>query len=68
MKKTDIAALRDMSIEDLEAQVAESRAALMKSRFAAVAEGGRQGIQVRNVRRGIARMLTLINEKKAEVK
>lgn len=67
MKKTDLDELRGMSVEDLQKQVDESRQALMQSRFSAAAEGGRQGIQVRNIRRGIARMLTVIKEKKAEV-
>ena len=67
MKK--VMALRDQSIEELEDKIARARADLAKEK-AIIASGTRaeKPAKIKNLRRGIARMLTLIKEKKVNKK
>lgn len=68
MKKTAKADLRAKSIEDLQALAKAARETLMKARFAKSAEGKAITMQSRVQRRQIARLETLIAEKKSAVK
>ena len=65
MKKSEVQDLRDKSIEELEAAVVAAREELFKGRFKQATEGQGLGVQARNLRRQVARLLTVINEKKA---
>lgn len=68
MKNDQIQALREKSIDELEAEVAALRESLLKGRFTQAVENEPAGMAKRTARRGIARLLTIINEKKkAEV-
>ncbi len=68
MKKSEIEELRQQSVEDLQASIKENRQELLNGRFEQVAEGTGHGVKSRQLRRDIARKLTIINEKKkAEV-
>ncbi len=60
-------ALRDSSIKELEAKLMELKATLSKEK-AQVASGTRaeKPAKIRNARRGIARILTIIREKRAK--
>jgi ribosomal protein L29 len=68
MKKTVIAELRAKSAEDLEALVKSARDTLMKGRFAKSAEGKAITMQQRVQRRQVARLETLISQKKSAAK
>ncbi|MFY7972114.1 MAG: 50S ribosomal protein L29 [Flavobacteriales bacterium] len=56
--------LRNMSEADLNAQVAETKAALAKMKFGHTIAGTENPMVLRNKRREIARILTVLNEKK----
>lgn len=68
MKKTVIAELRAKSAEDLQVLVKSARETLMKGRFAKSAEGKAITMQQRVQRRQVARLETLISEKKSVAK
>lgn len=68
MKKTVIAELRAKSAEDLQVLVKSARETLMKGRFAKSAEGKAITMQQRVQRRQVARLETLISEKKSAAK
>ena len=68
MKKTAIAELRAKSAEDLQVLVKTARETLMKGRFAKSAEGKAITMQQRVQRRQVARLETLIAEKKSAAK
>jgi len=65
MKKTEIQELRSKTVEELEQLVQAHREELMQGRFKRVTQGESLGIKGRAVRRNIARLLTIITEKKA---
>jgi len=69
MSTKKLAALRDNSIEELEGKLVDLKNELSKEK-ALVASGTRaeKPSKIRNTRRQIARILTLMNEKKFEVK
>ena len=68
MKKSAIAELRAKSAEDLTVLVKNARETLMKGRFAKSAEGKAITMQQRVQRRQVARLETLISEKKSVAK
>jgi ribosomal protein L29 len=68
MKKTAIAELRAKSVEDLQVLAKNARDTLMKGRFAKSAEGKAITMQQRVQRRQVARLETLISEKKSAAK
>ncbi|MCX8158572.1 MAG: 50S ribosomal protein L29 [Candidatus Diapherotrites archaeon] len=61
--------LRELSIEELEEKVLEAKKELAKEK-ASIASGTKaeKPSKIKNLRREIARMLTIINEKKRMVK
>jgi len=65
MKKTVKAELRAKSADDLQALAKSARETLMKGRFAKSAEGKAITMQQRVQRRQVARLETLIAEKKS---
>ena len=65
MKKSNKAELRAKSVEDLQALAKAARESLMKARFAKSAEGKAITMQQRVQRRQVARLETLIAEKKS---
>ena len=68
MKKSEREELRQLSVEELQAKITESREELLKGRLEQVAEGAGIGVRARHLSRNIARMLTIIKEKEqAEV-
>jgi large subunit ribosomal protein L29 len=64
MKPSEI---RDLKIEEIESKLAEAREELMKYRFQQVSGMLTDSSQLRSLRRNIARMMTIVNERKAEV-
>lgn len=67
MKKEDKKALAEKSVEELQAEVTTLREDLLKGRLAQAVENQPLGMSARKARRQIARLLTIINQKKAEV-
>ncbi|HZX20647.1 MAG TPA: 50S ribosomal protein L29 [archaeon] len=69
MGKKKLAVLRDTSIPDMEEKIVELRGILSKER-AVISSGTRaeKPSKISNTRKQIARLLTLINEKKLGVK
>jgi len=65
MKKSAKAELRAKSLQDLEAMATELRTGLMQTRFARAVEGKQITIKQRDQRRQVARLETLIAEKRA---
>jgi len=65
MKKSNKAELRAKSVEDLAALAKSARDTLMKGRFAKSAEGKAITMQQRVQRRQVARLETMIAEKKS---
>lgn len=60
--------IRDMSIEEMEAELAELRSELARERAVAAAGGSLENPgRVQELRRTIARVLTIMNEEKKEV-
>lgn len=59
--------IRDLKIEEIEAKVADARHELMNLRFQQVSGQLTDASRLRSLRRDIARMLTIVNESKAEV-
>jgi ribosomal protein L29 len=69
MKRSDLQDLRAKSVDELKDEIDDCRKQLMDGRIAGVVEGKGLGMQAHNLRRHIARCLTLINDKEqAEVK
>jgi large subunit ribosomal protein L29 len=66
MKQTVVEELRALSVDELQTRVDQARRELLQGRIVQVTEGTRRGAAASNTRRNIARMLTIINEKKAE--
>jgi ribosomal protein L29 len=64
MKKSELEELRQLSVSDLEASIKESREELLKGRFEEVTDSAGLGVRSRMIRRKVACMLTIINEKK----
>jgi large subunit ribosomal protein L29 len=64
MKPSEI---RDLKIEEIESKLAEAREELMNYRFQQVSGKLTDASQLRSLRRNIARMITIANERKAEV-
>jgi len=69
MSSKKLAVLRDNSVEELEAKILELKTELSKEK-AIVASGTRaeKPAKIRGIRRQIARILTILNEKNIEVK
>ena len=69
MSSKKLAVLRDNSVEELEAKMLELKTELSKEK-AIVASGTRaeKPAKIRELRRQIARILTILNEKNIEVK
>jgi large subunit ribosomal protein L29 len=69
MGKKRLAVLRDNSVEELEEKMVSLRGELSKEK-AVIASGTRaeKPSKIRNTRRQVARILTLINEKKTRRK
>lgn len=69
MSSKKLAVLRDNSVEELEAKMLELKTELSKEK-AIVASGTRaeKPAKIRGLRRQIARILTILNEKNIEVK
>ena len=69
MSSKKLAVLRDNSVEELEAKLLELKTELSKEK-AIVASGTRaeKPAKIRELRRQIARILTILNEKNIEVK
>lgn len=68
MKKTERDELRACSVVELEQKIDEARRALLRGRISQVTEGVQRGAATRNLRRDIARMQTIIQEKSADEK
>jgi large subunit ribosomal protein L29 len=64
MKPSEI---RDLKIEEVESKLADAREELMKLRFQQVTGQLTDSSRLRIIRRDIARMATIVNERKAEV-
>lgn len=64
MKPSEI---RDLKIEEIESKLADAREELMKLRFQQVTGQLTDSSRLRILRRDIARMLTIVGERKAEV-
>ncbi|PKL93827.1 MAG: 50S ribosomal protein L29 [Gemmatimonadetes bacterium HGW-Gemmatimonadetes-1] len=58
--------LRDLSLEQLEAKLAELRDERSKLRFRSATEAIENPMRFRTVRRDIARVLTILGEKRRE--
>jgi large subunit ribosomal protein L29 len=56
--------LRQLSIQELEAKLKELKTELFKLRITKKIEGLKEPSKIRNTKRDIARILTVINEKK----
>ena len=59
--------LRDLKVEEIETKLADAREELMKYRFQQVNGQLTDSSRLRVLRRDIARMMTIVNERKAEV-
>lgn len=66
MKRTAKAELRSKSIEDLTKEAAELREAIFRGRIAGAVEGKSLGGRRRDMRRQIARIETILAEKKVK--
>ncbi len=64
MKPSEI---RDLKVEEIETKLADARHELMNLRFNQVSGQLTDSSRLRSLRRDIARMITIINEGKAEV-
>jgi large subunit ribosomal protein L29 len=64
MKPSEI---RDLKVEEIETKLADARHELMNLRFNQVSGQLTDSSRLRSLRRDIARMITIINERKAEV-
>lgn len=64
MKPSEI---RDLKIEEIETKLADAREELMNLRFQQVSGELTDASRLRFVRRDIARMITIVGERKAEV-
>lgn len=64
MKPSEI---RDLKTEEIETKLADARHELMNLRFQQVSGQLTDASRLRSLRRDIARMLTIVNESKAEV-
>lgn len=64
MKPSEI---RDLKIEEIEAKLADKREELMNLRFQQVSGQLTDSSQLRLVRRDIARLMSILGERKAEV-
>ena len=67
MKKQDLEALRAQSADELKAAVDAARKELFQLKVGQAVEGKQLGMAARGLRRQIARLQTLINEKEVEV-
>jgi len=63
----DIAAARTATIGELERQLGEARTQLEELRFRASARELKNVHEIRNTRRTIARILTVLNERRSEI-
>ena len=59
--------IRDLKTEEIETKLADARHELMNLRFQQVSGQLTDASRLRSLRRDIARMLTIVNESKAEV-
>jgi len=64
MKNDQLQALRERSLEELQAEIDQLREQLLKGRITQAVENKPPGMQKRLARRQIARLFTIINEKK----
>jgi large subunit ribosomal protein L29 len=64
MKTSEI---RDLKVEEIETKLADTREELMKLRFQQVTGQLTDTSRLRSLRREVARMMTIISERKAEV-
>lgn len=62
----DTAEIRDLGVEELEERVAETRRELFNLRFQNATGQLENTGQLKEVRRNIARLLTVLNQKKQE--
>lgn len=62
----DTAEIRDLGVEELEQRVAETRRELFNLRFQNATGQLENTGQLKEVRRNIARLLTVLNQKKQE--
>ncbi len=60
--------LRQLTIQELEAKLKELKSELFKLRIKKKIEGLKEPTKIRETRRDIARVLTIINEKKRGLK
>lgn len=60
----DISEIREMSIEDIELEIEDTREELMRLRFQQTTGELTDHNQMRTTRRKIARLLTVLNERK----
>ena len=68
MKKSEREALSQHSVEELQAAIKEARETLLKGRIEQVTDNSGLGGKAKDLRRNIARMLTIIKQKEqAEV-
>ena len=65
MPVTKAAELRELSIEELQQKLTEAREEQFRLRFRSATEAIDNPMRFRSVRREIARLLTLLREKKA---
>jgi ribosomal protein L29 len=65
MKKTDKDKLRERTVDELLAEAESLRGSMLKARFTVSLEGKKLGQQYRKARRQIARLETIITQKKA---
>jgi large subunit ribosomal protein L29 len=64
MKPSEI---RDLKIEEIESKLTDARHEIMNLRFQQVSGQLTDSSRLRSLRREVARMMTIINERKAEV-
>jgi large subunit ribosomal protein L29 len=64
MKPSEI---RDLKIEEIESKLTDARHEIMNLRFQQVSGQLTDSSRLRSLRRKVARMMTIINERKAEV-
>lgn len=65
MKNSELQELRTQDVADLQSQIVDLRRELLDGRIKSVTQGETPGMAKRRLRRQIARLLTIINEKKA---
>ena len=62
----DAAEIREMSIEDIQEELDDARESLMRLRFQLTTGELTDHTQIKQTRRSIARLITILNEKEGE--